>query len=250
MPEGRLDFCPEMTLNWVESQLAVRKKVKHRNNFKEGVLTIMEAISLRAQYRRCGTKSYLKMLRRQGMLPAVVYGKEAGNFPVQVPLQAFSSILTAHSIGGTLINLEITDGDKKSYLVMVREVQRDPVKHKLLHADFFQVSLTEEIETEIPIRLVGEAPGVKEGGVLQHMLRMVAVSCLPTQLPERINADISGLEIGDELTVADLKAPVGVKIVDDPESIIVLVVPPVLGVDESEEETAERADTAPESGGE
>ncbi|NPV28817.1 MAG: 50S ribosomal protein L25/general stress protein Ctc [Firmicutes bacterium] len=208
----------------------------------------MESITLHARPRARGTKGSLKKLRRERMLPGVVYGKEAGNLLVQVPTQALANILATHSIGGTLINLEISDGEApKSYLVMIREVQREPLRQELLHVDFYQVSLTEEIETEIPVHLVGEAPGVKEGGVLQHMLREVTVSCLPTQLPERIDADISGLGIGDQLTVADLQVPPGVKIVDDPESIIVLVVPPVLEVSE-EEEAAGEAGAAPEPG--
>jgi large subunit ribosomal protein L25 len=187
------------------------------------------------------------MLRRQGQLPAVVYGKEVGNALIQVPLRQFQEIISKHPVGSTLINLEIAgsddNGENRSYLVMIREVQRDPIRHQLLHADFFQVSLSEEIETEIPVHLVGEAPGVKEGGVLQHMLREVTVSGLPTQLPEYIEADISGLGIGDELRVADLQVPPGVKILDEPDSIIVLVVPPVLEA-EAEEEAAEEGEAA------
>jgi large subunit ribosomal protein L25 len=191
------------------------------------------------------------MLRRQRLLPAVVYGKEAGNVLVQVPAQALANILANHSIGSTLINLEVSDGEKsepESYLVMIREVQLEPLRQEMLHVDFFQVSLTEEIETGIPVHLVGEAPGAREGGVLQHMLREVRVSCLPTRLPGRIDADISNLGVGDQLTVADLQAPAGVKILDDPESIIVLVVPPVIEAPEAEEEAAEAGGVAPEPG--
>jgi len=186
------------------------------------------------------------------MLPAVVYGKEAGNLLVQCPEKELTSILAGHSIGGTLINLEVADGNKRGkapYLVMIREVQRDPIKQKLMHVDFYQVSLTEEIQTEIPVHLVGDAPGVKDGGLLQHLLRDVTVSCLPGKLPERLEADISKLGLGDQLTVADLQVPEGVKVLNDPESIIAHVVAPAVEEEPTpEEEAAEAAEAAPEPG--
>jgi len=213
----------------------------------------METVTLRAQPRPRGTKGSLKTLRRQKMLPAVVYGKEAGNFLVQVSAQAMSNILAHHSSGGTLINLELSNGEEeapKSYLVMIREVQYDPLRRELLHIDFYQILLTEEIQTAIPVHLVGEAPGVKQGGILQHMLREVTVSCLPAQLPERIDADISDLGIGAQLTVADLQLPPGVTILDAPESVIALIISPALEVPEEEEaaEAAEEVEVASEAG--
>ncbi len=209
----------------------------------------MENITLRAEVRPRGTKGDLRALRNKGMLPAVVYGKEVGNLLVQCSEKELASIIARHSIGGTLINLEVVNGSdqgKAPYLVMIREVQRDPIKQKLMHVDFYQVSLTEEIETEIPVHLVGEAPGVKEGGVLQHLLREVTVSCLPSKLPERLEADISRLGLGDQLTVGDLQVPEGVKILNDPESIIAHVVAPTAGEEPTPEE--ETAEAAPEPG--
>ncbi len=216
----------------------------------------MENITLRAETRPHGTKGQLRALRRRGVLPGVLYGKEVGNKLVQCSERDIENIVSKHSIGGTLINLELADGEAggvSSYLVMIREVQRDPIKKRLLHVDFFQVPLDEEIETEIPVVLVGEAPGVEKGGVLQHMLREVTVSCLPSRLPEHLEADISGLDIGDYLTVADLKLPEGVKVLDDPESIIVSVVEAVAEEVEGEEAAEEgaeapAAEAAPEAG--
>jgi large subunit ribosomal protein L25 len=98
------------------------------------------------------------------------------------------------------------------------------------------VVLTEEIETEVRIVLVGEAPGVQEGGILQHMLRSVTVSCLPTNMPDRLEADISGLNMGDQVTVGDLEAPEGVQIVSEPNSVIALVVAPMAEEEEELEE--------------
>lgn len=203
----------------------------------------MESIALTVETRPRGSKGSVKALRRQGLLPAVVYGKDAGNILIQVPEKELHTILAAHSTGSTLINLQL---ESQSFPVMLREVQRNAIRRTILHADFLQVSLTEAIETEIQLHLVGEAPGVvRDGGILQHMLREVTVSCLPTQMPEMITADISDLNIGDQLTVGDLTVPPEIKIVTDQDSVIVMVVHPAKEeepVAESEEAAAEPAE--------
>lgn len=215
----------------------------------------METVLLRAESRPRGTKGSVNALRRKGLLPAVVYGKDVGNLLVQLLEKDLAALLARHSMGSTLISLEVTDGESRQnspYMVMIRDVQRDPIKQKFLHADFYQVSLTEEIQTEIPVILIGEAPGVKEGGILQHQLREVIVICLPTKMPDRLEADISSLGIGDQVTVADLQVPEGVKVVTDMDITIANVIAPVIEVEEKEEEEAEaaegEAETAQEPG--
>jgi large subunit ribosomal protein L25 len=202
----------------------------------------MESIALRVEVRPRGSKGSVKALRRRGVLPAVVYGKDAGNILIAMPEKDLHNILAAHSTGSTLINLQL---ETQSFPVMLREVQRNPIRRTIMHADFLQVSLTEVIETEIPLHLVGEAPGVKDGGILQHLLREVTVSCLPTQMPDMITADISGLKIGDQLTVGELTVPPDLKIITEPDSIIVLLMPPAV-----EEKPAEGEETAAEPAGE
>ena len=203
----------------------------------------MESIALHAEVRQRGSKGSVKALRRKGMLPAVVYGQGAGNILIMLTEKDLHNILAVHSSGSTLINLDVED---RSYPVMLREVQRNPLRQTILHADFLQVSLTEAIETEIPLHLVGESPGVKDGGIIQHMLREVTVSCLPTQMPDMITADISGLNIGDQLTVGELQAPPDVKIITEADSIIVLVVQPA--VEEEPEAEGEEAAAEPAGG--
>jgi large subunit ribosomal protein L25 len=201
----------------------------------------MESILLQAEDRPRGSKGSVHALRRRGMMPAVVYGKEAGNILVQMPEKGLDAILVKHSLGGTLINLEVTgESAKRSYLVMIRDVQRHPVRRELLHADFLQVSLTEELETELPVHLVGEAPGIKEGGILEHMLREVLIACLPTALPEHLEADLSTLHIGGQLKVSDIKPPEGVRIISEPEEVIAMVSAPSVEEEPvAEEEGAE-----------
>jgi large subunit ribosomal protein L25 len=200
----------------------------------------MESINLSAQRRERASKGSLRTLRSQGITPAVLYGREVGNIIIQVPTKELENIIAKHSISSSLINLNMSNGEEEeSYMVMCREIQRDPLRGDLLHADFLQVVLTEEIETEVRIVLVGEAPGVQEGGILQHMLRTVTVSCLPTNMPDRLEADISGLNMGDQVTVGDLEAPEGVQIVSEPNSVIALVVAPMAEEEEEEEELEE-----------
>jgi large subunit ribosomal protein L25 len=202
----------------------------------------MESINLSAQRRERASKGSLRTLRSQGETPAVLYGREVGNIIIQVPTKELENIIAKHSISSSLINLNMSNGEEEeSYMVMCREIQRDPLRGDLLHADFLQVVLTEEIETEVRIVLVGEAPGVQEGGILQHMLRSVTVSCLPTNMPDRLEADISGLNMGDQVTVGDLEAPEGVQIVSEPNSVIALVVAPMAEEEEEEEEELEEA---------
>lgn len=211
----------------------------------------METVKLSAQYRERSSKGAVRALRRNGETPAVLYGKGVGNMLIKVPTRELEYILNNHIIGSTLIDLDVDKGDQReSYLVMCREVQRDPIRRELLHADFFQIELNQEIETEIPVVLVGESQGVKKGGILQHMLREVTVSCLPTKLPEQIEIDISELDIGEQVTVGDLKAPEGVQILSDPESVIALIVAPTLEeeVTEEEEGAAEEAAAETEQG--
>jgi large subunit ribosomal protein L25 len=197
----------------------------------------MESINLSAQRRERASKGSLRTLRSQGITPAVLYGREVGNIIIQVPTKELENIIAKHSISSSLINLNMSNGEEEeSYMVMCREIQRDPLRGDLLHADFLQVVLTEEIETEVRIVLVGEAPGVQEGGILQHMLRSVTVSCLPTNMPDRLEADISGLNMGDQVTVGDLEAPEGVQIVSEPNSVIALVVAPMAEEEEELEE--------------
>ena len=202
----------------------------------------METVKLSARYRERSSKGAVRALRRQGETPAVLYGRGVGNMLIKVPTKELEQILNNHVIGSTLIDLDVDKGDQKeSYLVMCREVQRDPLRRELLHADFFQIELTQEIQTEIPVVLIGEPQGVQKGGILQHMLREVTVSCLPTNLPEHIEIDISGLDVGEQVTVGDLEAPEGVEILSDPESVIALIVAPTLEEEVTEEEAEEGA---------
>jgi large subunit ribosomal protein L25 len=179
--------------------------------------------------RREGTgKEVAKRLRRAGAVPAVLYdGKKAETVTVD-PKAVLRMI---HGREGTtqLLTLKFDgDGGGSPRLAIIREMQFDPVTEQLLHVDLQEVSADRAITVQVSVRPVGEAAGVREQkGILNLVLHELSVSCLPTAIPQRIDADVSGLMIGDVLTVAELRAPEGVRILNDPGQAVATVAPPM-----------------------
>jgi len=165
-------------------------------------------------------------LRRHGMVPAVVYGKGMASEPVEVDSRELENILGRQG-KNVLINLVLSGKKSQNkHVVMVKDLQRDPVGRKILHADLCKISLRDKIHTNAPVHLTGEAVGIKEGGIIQHGLRELEIECLPANIPEHLEVDISGLAIGDHLTVADLSEHPDYKVLADPGAILVTVVAP------------------------
>ncbi|MBE3580901.1 MAG: 50S ribosomal protein L25/general stress protein Ctc [Thermoanaerobacteraceae bacterium] len=184
-------------------------------------------------------------LRRRGLLPGILYGREVGNLPVEVDLKEMKRVLGREGESG-LVQVKLEQGGQvREYTALVREVQRHPIRGELVHIDFYQVPAGEKITANVPVVLEGEPRGVKIGGILQHGLHEVEVECLPEDLPEAITVDVSGLDIGDHLTVADLTPPRGVTILSEPTSLIATVVS-VRGTEA--EETAEEGQEGSEEG--
>lgn len=190
--------------------------------------------NLVAEKRDRGSRSIIRNLRRQGRVPAVIYGKGLDNLLIHLDEAQMQRCLQE---GGrtALLNLQV---EGKTYRVMVREAQRDTIKGKLLHVDFVTVRLDEPVDTEVNIELEGEPKGVKEGGVLQVQLRSVTVRCLPNQIPNELVVDVSELEIGDTVTLSALKLPEGVELLSETDEIIASILPPQHG-NESEEKSEE-----------
>lgn len=157
-------------------------------------------------------------------MPAVLYGRGLDTVPIEVDRREFVTALHTDAGINVLLDIEV-DGTRT--LALTRELQRDPVRGTLLHADFVKVDRTQEIEVEVPVHLVGEAPGQKEGGVLEQPLHHVQVRCLPTDVPEAVDADISGLAIGETLRVTDLAAARGFQILNDPDAVVVSIAAPI-----------------------
>ena len=173
-------------------------------------------------------KEVAKRLRREGVVPAVLYdGRKAET--VTVDPKAVLRMIHGHEGTTQLLTLKF-DGEagNGARLAIIRELQFDPVTEQLLHVDLQEVSVDRAITVHVTVRPVGEAAGVREQkGILNLVLYELAVSCLPTAIPERIDADVSALMIGDVLKVADLRAPEGVRILNDPGQAVATVAPPM-----------------------
>jgi large subunit ribosomal protein L25 len=181
-----------------------------------------------------------RRLRRDGLVPGVTYGQGGEARPFQVPARELRVLL---SEGHTLLDLEL-DGSK-AVPVVIKEQQQHPVRGDVLHLDCLEVRLDEEIQSEVPIELEGsdQAPGVKEGGVLEHVTREVTVEALPTEIPEQLTVDVSEMVIGDTISLATVTPPAGTKfMVDDPEEITIATLSPPRIEEEPEPEVEEEAE--------
>ncbi len=224
----------------------------------------MARIALVAEKRVETNKSLIRRLRHGGAVPGVVYHKGDKSVSIQVTGKSLLQVLRTEAGRNVLIDLKIkNEKPEKPRTVVVKALQHDPVKGEILHVDFHQISLTEKIMVNVPIIEKGEAPGVKnDGGILETPLRELHIECLPTDIPEHIELDISGLKLNDSIHVRDLKLPAALKVLNDPEMVIVQVKLPT--VEEAAPAAAEEAkepevitekkkeedETAPAAGGE
>ena len=183
----------------------------------------MDQVVLKAE-RRTVTGKQVKQLRREGKLPAVLYGKHIDPTPLVLDYRTAEKALRGLSTS-TLVILEL-EGTR--HTAVVRERQKDYIRNKLLHVDFQALSLTEKMRVEVPIELEGEAPAIKTyGGVLVQALESVEVESLPGDMPERLTLSLENLkEIGDSILVGDLVLPPNVKVLADPNETIVVVTAP------------------------
>jgi len=187
-----------------------------------------------------------RRLRREGLVPGVVYSGGAESRAFQAPEREIRNVLGE---GAALFDLEIEGG--KSVPVVVKEQQLHPVRGSLQHIDLQEVRLDEAIQAEVTIELEGtdSAPGVKGGGVLEHVTREVTVEALPTEIPDRIVADVSAMEINDTLQLSALEVPEGVTLVaDDPEEVTIATLSPPRVEEEPEPAVEEEAELIGEEG--
>jgi len=177
--------------------------------------------SLHAEPRlRTGSGS-LKQMRREGWLPCVVYGRGVDNRNIKVNSKTFTDILARSASDNILLNLEVAE--EATVLAFLQAVQHDPLTGGMLHADFRAVDDKTEITAHLPVELHGEAKGVKAGGVLEQTLHTIEIRCLPKDLPERIDVDISGLAIGDSLPIGAIVLPAGVSSTQGEDLVVVHV---------------------------
>lgn len=163
-----------------------------------------KAVKVVAEARASAGSSAVRRLRRSGKFPAVVYG--VGKTPVNVELdeRSFSKTIGAHASEHLLMDLEITGGETKK--VLLQEVQHHPISGRILHADFHEISMTKKLRVEIPVHLAGEPVGVsQQGGVLEYLVRSIEVECLPGDIVDRFDVDVTAMKIGDSITAGAVK---------------------------------------------
>lgn len=206
-------------------------------------------ITLKAQTRSDTGKGHARRARVDGKIPAVLYGSSVDATPVLVDAKEVWHALHTEAGGNVLIHLQLEGKD--DFLTMAREIQRHPVKNTVLHVDFISVDRHVKITAEVPIHIIGESHGVKEGGQMDQGFHEVRVEALPTEVPASIDVDITELGIGDQIRAADLTLPEGVELLNDPEDIIVSVIEPIVMKLEEEvegEPEAAEGEAAPAEG--
>ncbi len=182
-----------------------------------------QAEKIGCQKREQKTRGYLNELKRNGIVPGMVYGKGAENQAISISLKELTRTFQVHGSRG-LFSLVIDEGS--GFMVVVREIQRHPITGQITHIDFWKVKLDEKINSTVGISLVGEEDIMKKGGILQAGAKEIEVFCLPQDIPETLVYDIAALEIGDKVTVADLQVPAGVEILTDLETLLATVLAP------------------------
>ena len=202
-------------------------------------------LTLQAEVREEKGTGAAHRLRREGFIPAVVYSK-AGSEPLRV-----SSRETERLVGfagtGRLVSLAIKRGKKTvNTPVLIKELQRNPLRGEIIHIDFHAVALDKAITTHVPIHLAGEEKRLHDGSIIELFLREIEVSCLPTEIPEGFTLDISGLTRGVGIHVRDLTPPAGVKLVTPGEEVIVTAAVPTAAVEPTPAEAAEAVEVAVE----
>jgi large subunit ribosomal protein L25 len=192
---------------------------------------------------RAGTgKGVARKVRASGRVPAVVYGH--GIPPVHVSVDAKDLYHVLHTAAGSNVLIDLAVG-KDRVLAMPREIQRDHLQARFIHVDFLRIARDEKITVEVPVHLVGESHGVTEGGVVEHHLWNLELECFPQDVPSSIEADITALGIGDSLKVSDLKIPGNTTVLTSlDETIVSIVHPQILVVEEEEAEEVEGEEAA------
>ena len=193
----------------------------------------MEEVILKANKREVIGKK-VKRLRQNGLMPAVIYGRNTASIPISLDDREVNRVLSSVSSSQLLI----LDIDGENITTLIRDRQYHPVTGSILHIDFYEVSMTEKLRTDINIIIRGEAPAAKNlGGILVTAQETLEVECLPKDLPERFVVDISNLEeIGDSIFVRDIPLPSGVELLTDPDELVIVVSTPVAEEEEIVEE--------------
>ena len=189
----------------------------------------MDIAEVQASPRQAGTSRVARRLRKQALVPAVLYGRQQDNVLLSLHRDELENLIRAH----TSVVQVVCEGQTDA--AQIRDVQYDALGDRVLHVDFVRISLTEIVTVSVPVEPHGEPPGVTAGGLLELRMHELEVECLPIAIPEKVRIEVGALEITDDLRVGQIEFPEGVTPTADPEAVVAVVSPPV-GEEEEEEE--------------
>lgn len=196
----------------------------------------MKQLELTATLRSATGNGPARQLRMQGKMPAVLYGPKTETIPLAIDIKELENCLKGGSVAQSIFNLTVEGGKKKASAVMIREMQRHPVSGDFLHADFYEIDMKTKIRVMVPVTTVGKSQGVELGGTLQIVRREIEVLCLPTNIPEYYEIDITGLEMGDSVHVDELDLGDDIELPADVNFTVLTVMAPVIEEEPEEEE--------------
>ena len=199
----------------------------------------MEKIDLQASVRKSVGNGPSRVLRRAGQTPAVLYGRKTEPLLLSVNTKDLELILKQGSFGQFILNLVIQNGKKMTKAAMIKELQTHPVSGQLIHIDFYEVDMNRQIRVMVPVVTTGQSPGVEEGGMLNIVRRELELLCLPGDIPEAIEIDITDLDIGDSIHIEDIPLSDNVEISADGNYTVVTVLSPKVEEEEVVEEEEE-----------
>jgi len=199
----------------------------------------LNTIELKANIRKTTGNGPARALRRQGLTPAILYGRNTEPIMLSVNTNSLENVLKNENIGQALFNLVIKNGKTIQKTAMIKELQTMPVSDTLIHVDFYEVAMDRKIVVSIPVVVTGKSKGVEVGGVLQVVRRELEVLCYPGEIPESIEIDITNLEIGDSVHVDEIPLSENIELADEGNFTILTVVSPHVEEEEVEEEEEE-----------
>ena len=208
-------------------------------------------LQLESKTRTDYRKSETKKLRREGGVPATVYGRGLDSISLAVKADDMAGLLKSEGGRLALIDLKVDGKTQKAHPVMIQKIQRDPITHRILHVDFHRVSMNEPVHASVPVVLKGVPPGIKSGGILEQITRELNVKALPDHVPSHIDVDVSNLEFGQHISVGELSVPEEVEVLGpQPDIVVASVRLPHVHVEEEVAAPEELEEEAPEAEGE
>ena len=211
----------------------------------------MEQIDLKAQVRKKTGKGSARTLRREGRVPAVLYGQKTESIMLSIDIREFEKIVKKANVGSLLLNLQIQNGKTLTRPAMIKELQTNPVTGAYIHVDFYEIDMQRKIRVSVPVVARGKSVGVENGGLLQIVRRELELFCLPTAIPRAIEVDVTDLEIGDAIHIEEIALPAEVELQEEADFTVVTVLAPKMEEEVvAEEELEEGEEVAEEEGAE